>query len=49
MTVTTITAANTKNARIDNVLTRQRSSLVKDRLVLIGVAALTLMNLVALF
>ncbi len=44
-----MTHATTATARIDNVLTRQRRSLVRDRLTLLGVTALTLMNLVALF
>ena len=39
----------TNTIRIDNLLSRQRSSLVKDRLLLLGVSALTLMNLIALF
>ena len=39
----------TNTTRIDNVLNRQRSSLVKDRLLLLGVTALTLMNFIALF
>jgi len=42
-------ATTTKTTRIDNVLNRQRSSLVKDRLILLGVTALTLMNIAALF
>ena len=40
---------STQPSRIDNVLSRQRRSLVLDRLALLGVTALTLMNVVALF
>lgn len=39
----------TTNSRIDNVLNRQRAALSRDRLTLLGVTALTLMNLIALF
>jgi hypothetical protein len=40
---------STQPTRIDKVLTRQRRSLVLDRLALLGMSALTLMNIVALF